>query len=183
MTVSSETGAPSLRERIESFVLDEPGAALPFTSRLAREQGWSHVFAGRVVGEYKRFLVLAMEAGHPVTPSEEVDQAWHLHLVYTRSYWQRLCGDVLGRELHHEPTSGGPSEGAKFVDWYARTLDSYRRLFGEEPPEDIWPPPQRRFANAAACRWVDRTRVWLVPRPRWSALAGFLKSIAGSSRK
>ncbi|MEK6230809.1 MAG: hypothetical protein N2A42_03075 [Luteolibacter sp.] len=33
--------------------------------------------------EYKRFVALAMLAGHPVTPSEEVDQAWHLHLVYT----------------------------------------------------------------------------------------------------
>ena len=68
--------------------MDEPGAALPFTSRLAREQGWSHAFAARAIREYKRFLILAMEAGHPVTPSEAVDQVWHLHLVYTVSYWK-----------------------------------------------------------------------------------------------
>ncbi len=90
-----------LLDAIMAFELDDPGAQLPFTARLAREQGWTHVFAGRVVTEYKRFVVLAMLAGHPVTPSEEVDQAWHLHLVYTRSYWQGLCRDVLGRELHH----------------------------------------------------------------------------------
>ena len=90
-----------LIERIMAFELDDSCAHLPFTARLAREQGWTHVFAGRVVTEYKRFVVLAMLAGHPVTPSEEVDQVWHLHLVYTRSYWQGLCRDVLGRELHH----------------------------------------------------------------------------------
>lgn len=78
----------SLREKIESFQLDEPGAALPFTSRLAREQGWNHAFAGRVVAEYLRFIHLAMTAGHPVTPSEATDQAWHLYLIYTRSYWE-----------------------------------------------------------------------------------------------
>ncbi len=31
--------------RIMAFELDEPGAQLPFTGRLAREQGWTHVFA------------------------------------------------------------------------------------------------------------------------------------------
>lgn len=52
--VSNEPERPTtLRERVEAFELDEPGAALPFSSRLAREQGWSHAFAGRVIREYK----------------------------------------------------------------------------------------------------------------------------------
>ena len=159
--------AATLRERIEAFELDEAGASLPFTSRLACEQGWTHAQAARVIREYKRFLVLAMEAGHPVSPSEDVDQAWHLHLVYTRSYWQHLCGKVLGRELHHEPTSGGSAEGAKFHDWYARTLESYRRIFGEEPPREIWPAPDERFAHSVMGRWIDAARYWLIPRPSW----------------
>ena len=119
----------SLTARILAFEIDTPGAQLPFTSRLAREQGWSHVHAGRVVMEYKRFLVLAMTAGHPVTPSVQVDQVWHLHMIYTESYWHGLCRDVLGRDLHHGPTKGGVEEGAKFTDWYERTLASYRRVF------------------------------------------------------
>lgn len=169
----------SRRERIESFRLDEPGAALPFTSRLAREQGWSHALAGRVVREYRRFLVLAVEAGHPVTPSEAVDQAWHLHLVYTRSYWQRLCRETLGCELHHEPTSGGAVETGKFTDWYERTLESYRRIFGEDAPQDIWPDPVRRFARAGDGRWVDASAVWLVPKPRFSFLVKLRDFVAG----
>ncbi|MEJ7660653.1 MAG: hypothetical protein WKG07_14075 [Hymenobacter sp.] len=61
-------------------------AALSFSHRLARDNGWSLAFARRVVLEYKKFVYLAATCGHPVTPSDEVDQAWHLHLVYTRSY-------------------------------------------------------------------------------------------------
>lgn len=156
---------PTLRERIELFELDEPDASLPFTSRLAREQGWTHAFAARVVMEYRRFIYLAVTAGHPVTPSEAVDQAWHLHLVYTKNYWHVLCRDILGEELHHQPTFGGPGEGAKFSAWYARTLASYQIAFCAQPPADIWPEPERRFAGQGQARWVDCTRFWLLSRP------------------
>ena len=155
----------TLLAKILAFEPDELGAQLPFTARLAREQGWTHVFAGRVVIEYKRFVALAMLAGHPVTPSEQVDQAWHLHMVYTESYWQGLCRDTLGRDLHHSPTTGGSEEGAKFTDWYVKTLESYRWIFGAEPPADIWPSPVDRFADAGGGRWVNTADFWLVPKP------------------
>ena len=157
----------SLPRRILEFELDDPGAQLSFTSRLAREQGWTHVHAGRVVGEYKRFLVLAMTAGHPVTPSPQVFQASPSTEIYTESYWHRLCRDVLGRELHHGPTRGGAEEGEKFHDWYERTLASYRRIFGGDPPADIWPAVRERFANAGRERWVDTAGFWLIPKPSW----------------
>jgi len=157
--------------KILAFELDDAEADLPFTSRLAREQGWSHVFADRVITEYRHFIALAMVAGHPVTPSEEVDQVWHLHLVYTRSYWHGLCRDLLGQDLHHGPTRGGDGEGDKFHDWYSRTLESYERVFDRSAPRDIWPAPADRFANAGTGRWIDSSKFWLLPRPtlwqRW----------------
>ena len=61
--------------RLDAFELDEPGVAFPFSARLAHENGWSRGFARRVIAEYKRFVWLALRAGHPVTPSEEVDEA------------------------------------------------------------------------------------------------------------
>ena len=136
--------------RLLAFELDDPQATLTFTRRLARENGWSVGYASRVVAEYKRFVYLAITAGHEVTPSDEVDQAWHLHLTYTRSYWDGLCGDVLGRPLHHGPTKGGEVEGERFERQYEETLASYRQAFGEEPPSDIWPPASVRFGEAAA---------------------------------
>ncbi len=161
--IDSET--TDMKARIEAFELDEPGAVFSFTSRLAREQGWSHAFAARAVGEYKRFIVLAITSGHPVTPSEAVDQVWHLHLVYTKSYWHGLCRDVLGRDLHHEPTRGGHEESGKFTDWYQKTLESYQRIFGEPAPAEIWPDAKSRFAGSASPGWVDRSRYWLIPKP------------------
>ena len=125
-------GHPVWRKLIE-FKFDDPETTLTFTRRLARENSWSPALAERVVAEYRRFLFLTQVAGHPVTPSEEVDQAWHLHLVYTRSYWEELCGKVFGQALHHGPTKGGIREGAKFEDWYERTLASYRAWFGDPP--------------------------------------------------
>lgn len=152
----------ALLARLESYEIDE-AVSFPFSARLARENGWSRRHARRVIAEYKRFLWLAARAGHPVTPSEAVDQVWHLHLCYTRSYWEDLCGGILGAPLHHGPTRGGREEGAKFADWYGRTLDSYRRHFGEEPPADIWPEVARRFRPGER-RTVDAREHWIVPK-------------------
>lgn len=152
--------------KLEGFQFDEEDAVFDFEARLAKENGWSREFASRVIQEYRRFLLLAMVAGHPVSPSDEVDQAWHLHLVYTRSYWERLCRDVLGRPLHHEPTKGGVDEGGKFPVQYERTLASYRRIFGEEPPADVWPDVSAGFAPKRLQR-VDVLRHWTLPKPGW----------------
>jgi uncharacterized protein (TIGR04222 family) len=155
-----------LWQRLEAFQLDVEGASLPFGTRLARDNNWSLAFASRVVLEYKKFLYLACTAGHVVTPSDEVDQAWHLHLTYTRSYWDELCAQVLKQPLHHDPTRGGKKEGQKFENWYERTLDSYRAAFGTEPPADIWPPSHIRFGEASHFRRVNLKHHWVLRRPR-----------------
>lgn len=131
--------------KIQQHPLDDPAAELPFTRRLARENRWPLDFAVRVVNEYRRFCYLAITAGHPVTPSDEVDQAWHLHLLYTRDYWDDFCPNVLGTTLHHGPTRGGKGEGLRYDEQYRLTLASYERLFGHRAPDDIWPPPLVRF--------------------------------------
>jgi hypothetical protein len=125
--------------RISSFDIDGGDAELTFAKRLARENGWTVHFSERVVDEYKRFIFLCMTAGHKCTPSDEVDQAWHLHLVYTESYWTTMCGEILKKPLHHGPTKGGVAEDDKFVDWYEKTKQiiaiflkrSPRRTFGQ----------------------------------------------------
>src|SRR5215468_3394365 len=100
--------------RIQGFVLDDLDAALPFSLRLARENGWSRHYAGRVIAEYKKLCYLAVAGDCQISPSDAVDQAWHLHLIYTRSYWDDFCGRVLGRPLHHNPSSGSAAERDKF---------------------------------------------------------------------
>ena len=163
------TAHAELWAKLEALDLD--GAAqLSFSRRLARDNNWPEAYARRVVLEYKRFVYLAATCGHPVTPSDEVDQAWHLHLVYTRSYWDELCGQVLGFALHHGPTRGGATEGQKFRNWYAQTLVSYQVAFGAAPPADIWPPAAVRFGEAPHFRRVNVRRHWLVRKPQWPKL-------------
>lgn len=152
--------------RIAAFEIDGPGPApaLPFAARLAREHGWTRRFADRVVREYLRFAALAVGRENPVCPSEQVDAAWHLHLTYTRSYWKRFCGDVLGQPLHHDPTRGGAAEAGKHRAMYAATLAAYRETFGEAPPADIWPPVDVRFGPDARHVVVNTAANWVVPK-------------------
>lgn len=159
----------SIWQALAQMRIEPPGAALGFTRRLARENGWSRGHAEAVMTEYRRFLYLAATGTTEVTPSDQVDQAWHLHLAYTRHYWEELCARIIGRPLHHGPTAGGASEGRKYRALYAETLQRYRDTFGEEPPRDIWPPSDIRFGTRY--QWVDRTRHYLLPR-RAVSIAG-----------
>ena len=137
----------ALRARLFAYRIGPDDAALSFQHRLARENRWSADYAGRVIHEYYRFCYLAVTADHEVTPSDQVDQAWHLHLTYTRDYWQRFCPVVLGMDLHHGPTAGGQAERDRYYEQYARTLQSYQAAFGEAPPCDIWSPAAERFGE------------------------------------
>ena len=151
-----------LWDKLQRFGFDEPATTFRFVDRLAKENHWSLERATRAIDEYRRFLYLAATAGHPVSPPDEVDQVWHLHLMYTRSYWEHLCKQTLGMTLHHEPTRGGSDETAKFADWYARTLESYADAFGHAPPTDVWPPPGQ--ARLPDYQRVDLSRYLVLPR-------------------
>lgn len=159
-----------LWKQIQDFPLDDPSSALNFTSRLARENNWNIYFAERVTTAYKKFIFLCMVSSQQVTPSDAVDEAWHLHMTYTESYWNELCGKVLGRPLHHHPTKGGEDEGWKFFHQYDATLQLYREKFDEEPPEDIWPPAEKRFAAGNFIR-IDKDAHWFIKKPKRKNLA------------
>jgi hypothetical protein len=134
-----------LLEKLNRMRIEPEGSVATFAARLSNENGWSLDYTDRVLFEYRRFLFLAATLAHPVTPSDEVDQAWHLHLTYSRHYWEVLCGQILKRPLHHGPTQGGAKEDARYHEQYQRTLEDYRAAFGGEPPVDIWPDAKRRF--------------------------------------
>jgi hypothetical protein len=156
---------------LSHYTIGPDDAALPFAARLARENGWSAAKAARVIEEYKRFCFLAVTAGHEVTPSDAVDQAWHLHLTYTRDYWERFCPEILGRPLHHGPTAGGAVEKQRYFEQYAETLKSYEQVFGL-PPADIWPSAAQRLIEDPKARRVHPRDAFILPRTRlWALLA------------
>jgi len=166
-----------IRSAIEAFSFDDGQPALTFEFRLAREHGWSRSYTRRVLTEYRRFLFLAIAGEEPVCPSEDVDAAWHMHLTHTRSYWTHLCGEVLGRPLHHEPTRGGPHEAEKHRQMYDRTLAIYREAFGAEPPTDVWPSAEVRFGTDLNHRNINTARNWVLPKAPVCRVAGLIAAV------
>jgi hypothetical protein len=126
-----------LYKRICEFDLDEPGASFPFSYKLAREYQWRRVYTLRAIQEYKKFMFLGMICDQIVSPPVPVDLVWHLHLIYTHSYWTKFCGEVLGKPFHHSPSLGGKDENLKYDRLYQQTLVTYQLYFGN-PPSDIW---------------------------------------------
>lgn len=150
--------------RISTCHPDDVEADFPFSKRLARDNGWTHDYALRVITEYQRFAYLSRMKAGMVTPSDEVDQAWHLHLTYTRHYWGAFR-DALGGALHHMPTKGGANQAVLFREAYEKTLDLYRTEFGMAPPADIWPSAAIRFGKAPHFQRVNTKDVWIIPKP------------------
>jgi len=162
---------PDLWQRLEAHPIGPADASLTFVDRLARENRWSLERAQSVILEYKRFCYLARTAapGEQVTPSDAVDQAWHLHLTYSRDYWQTFCPDILGADLHHGPTAGGQIERVRYYDQYAATLKAYETAFGQSPPADIWPDAHRRFEIDPKSFRVNSADICILTRGRWVA--------------
>ena len=172
-----------LWQRLRAAPIGPQDTALTFAAKLARENGWSQAYTARVIEEYRRFCYLGMTAGHEVTPSDAVDQCWHLHLTYTRDYWERFCPEVLGRPFHHGPTAGGASELGRHFAQYAQTLHSYEGAFGPPPPE-LWPAAQVTLLTAPRARRVNPAEAWIVSRRalgRAAALVAMLGLLALAS--
>ena len=134
-----DPAAVALWARLQAFELDPPGSARSISTRIAQENGWTEAHVRRLVEEYRRFLLLTQVAGRPVSPSAAVDAVWHAHMLHSRDYWDRLCGGILGRPLHHDPNPGGEQEDARHRNQYRDTLEVYARVFGQAAPVDLWP--------------------------------------------
>ena len=156
---------PSLWARLEAFSFDAPTGSKPYSRKLQEAEGWSRAHTRKVIEEYRRFLYLTQVSPAEATPSEPVDRAWHLHLTYTRSYWEDLCGSVLRQPLHHEPGKG-EEDRRRYREQYVATRHLYRKEFGRTPPMAIWPTD-----------FQIRTRLLL----RILTMAGFLAVLLGIS--
>ena len=144
-----------LYRRICDFDLDEHGASFPFSRKLAQQYQWTSAYTLRAIQEYKKFVFLGMVSDQIVSPSIPIDLVWHMHLIYTHSYWHKFCGEVLGKSFHHSPSSGGTSEQLKYDRLYQQTLIIYQNYFGT-PPIDIWTnTPVKRLSK----------KYWIIPNP------------------
>lgn len=75
--------------------------------RLVLIEGWSLRHAQEIISKYRNFIYLKAKYGqdYDLPPSRDVDQAWHSHILYTRTYHD-FCEKTLGYYLHHHPLHG-----------------------------------------------------------------------------
>jgi hypothetical protein len=118
-----------------------------FLSNLQVEQLIDENTANKWFLEYRKYLVLAYLTKDMISPSEQVDQVWHLHMTYTQHY-RATCQNILQREFKHTPSLGGSAESKKYEGVYEETLSFYKAVFLIDPPQDVWETPQQRFEMA-----------------------------------
>ncbi len=123
--------------RIDGFQIDDPNATFPFSLKLAKEYDWDLKFTAEAINEYKKYAFLSCILEH-TSPSPIVDKVWHVHLLYTKQYWQIWCKDILKRELHHNPANGGHTEQQELKDVFKMTKLKYTACFEVKPPKKYW---------------------------------------------
>lgn len=148
---------------ISDFIIGGNFLNYTFSDKLAKENGWTLEYTLRVIQEYKKFMFLICTTNQVCCPSEPVDQAWHLHLLYTENYWEDFCDRTLEQRINHGPSRGGRNETLKYVDMYNNTLRIYEEAFGYAAPEDIWHSAEVRFKKNNTVR-VDKDDYWVVPK-------------------
>lgn len=110
-------------------------AFAPMMQMVQQQMGVNTEMAQRVIEEYRKFLFLAMRAGHQVIPPGVVNDVWMMHLQNAQNYWENL-----GQMITEKPVAQGidAKSFASMADAWAATLKSYETIFGSKPPMDIW---------------------------------------------
>lgn len=101
--------------------------------RLIKVDKWTRRSARKAIEQYKNYLVLKRKYGglYMLPPSQEIDEVWHAHILYTEEYNQ-FCQDIFGGFLHHHPsiTEDGASK-EKLEELFDETQTLYHYEFGQ----------------------------------------------------
>jgi hypothetical protein len=128
---------------------------LDFTNiqnRLVAKHKWRPAEAAEAAKVYRRFLYLVKKYGDSsrLSPSEEIDEFWHYHILDTERYIKD-CEMIFGKYLNHYPgkfTSQGAVYDPLHEEGFARTQDFYYQEFDDYIYE---------IRNPWYIRWVNHT--------------------------
>jgi hypothetical protein len=103
-----------------------------------KHPSWNDQRVGNALLEYRRFLSLCKAyPSRKISPSLDVDEVWHLHILDTRKY-PGDCEKLFGHFLHHEACIG-ERDTANLLE----TAALYEQLFGVNPGQE--------WLDAATC--------------------------------
>lgn len=93
---------------------------------------WSHAERERQAARYVSFLrLIALHPGKRATPTREIDELWHLHMLHPVAY-HRDCMALFGRVLDHDGGFGtGPGELPVLKRAFAEFSERWAAAYGE----------------------------------------------------
>jgi hypothetical protein len=117
----------------------------PVLVRYREAEGVDAANTRRLWRELVRYLVMvARLPGREYGMHGPADELWHHFVLHTQLY-QSFCETHAGRFIHHPP--GSTARGTAWRSRYLQFLIDYKQVFGEAPPDDIWPLPLLRWTK------------------------------------
>ena len=85
----------------------------------------------KMVQEYKMFWRLANKYPEiPFVPTEELDEVWHLHMLYPQNYYPD-CKKYFNGLLHHYAGFGKKAEEAPILkNMFVQGMDVWEKEYG-----------------------------------------------------
>lgn len=73
------------------------------SDRLIIKHKWPKDRADEAIHGYRQYLYLTQTLGKPISPTSDIDEVWHQHILHTNKY-ELDCQKIFGKFLHHFPT-------------------------------------------------------------------------------
>lgn len=135
--------------------------------RVVYMHGYSRKQAEKLSHQYKNFLFLIKKYdGHEkIIPSQEIDDFWHEHILYTVQY-RKDSEMFLGKYLEHKPDT--PWRGREVLEEYERQFSRTQELYKKEFGDYIY--MVRPFSLGHMVRQLKyRLRSFLIKNIYWSS--------------
>jgi hypothetical protein len=127
--------------------------------RLMTRQGIAAQQAEDLLGEFRRFMIIAALEGPPLAiPNAAVDDVWHEFLLFTRQY-REFCTATVGEYVDHVPHSTATPVPESAMQ---RFLEYYTRYFGIVP--EPWFCQRASTEPLRWSGWVARESTPEIPR-------------------
>lgn len=102
--------------------------------KVQKNQGWDEERLEQAMRDYRQYLYLLQRyPNHPLCPSDDIDQMWHQHILFTVKYAED-CQDIFGYFQHHHPYFGlSRADKANVAQNVRLTISLFEKEFGEAP--------------------------------------------------
>eukprot|EP01084_Bolivina_argentea_P194311 333361_1 len=89
--------------------------------------------------EYAKFLYLKLKCNdfnHTLlSPSKQIDDIWHLHILFNRKYFE-FCRIYGGALIEHDPNA--KFDIKEYKKRFKNTHKKYKEYFHIKPPQSVW---------------------------------------------